>query len=355
MGRTKEMSKKKHFLWAIVTFVIAGITIVTVFSRSETMTVEELHEMFWDGHPGWLVMAFISMLGYIIFEGLSLNTLLKSLGYKSNLRNGIIYGATDAYFSAITPSATGGQPAVMYFMIKYGVPTATAVAILVINLILYNVSTIILGIVLILTYPEIFLAFNPLSKTVIVLGGVVVSVLGIGLILLLKKGDWMAEFLIRIAKIIHKLGLIKNQEKLIEKIRSLEKDYDDAERLISGKPGMLIKAGIFNMLQRLSLIVVPVFMDMAISHSTGKPFTVWAIQSYVAVGANCIPIPGAMGAYDYLMIDGYHDLMNPERVYRMAILSRTMSFYLCVIISSIIVLIAYLRMRKVEKRTMDLD
>ncbi len=346
MSRTKEISKKKHFAWGIIALIIAGVTIGVVFSRSETMTVEELHDMLWDGHPGWLIMAFVSMLGYIVFEGLSLNTLLNSVGCRTTLNQGIVYGATDAYFSAITPSSTGGQPAVMYFMIKYGVPVATAVAILVINLILYNVSTVILGILVIITHPEIFFAFNPLSRTIIVIGGIVVTILAFALIMLLKKGDWMAEFLIKIINLIHRFGFIKSADKLTERIRSMEKDYDTAEELISGKPGMLIKSGIYNMLQRVSLILVPVFMDMAISNSTGKPFTVWAVQCYVAVGVNCVPIPGAMGAYDYLMIDGYHDLMAAERVYRMAILSRVMSFYLCIIISSIIVLVAYLRARK---------
>lgn len=346
MRGTSELSKKKHFLWVVVALIIAGVTLTVVFTRSETMTVEELHDMFWDGKPGWLIMAFLFMLGYFIFEGLSLNTLLRSVGCKTSLKNGIVYGATDVYFSGITPSATGGQPAVMYFMIKYGVPVATAVVILVINLILYNVSTIILGVLVILIYPEIFLAFNPLSKTIIVIGGIVVTCLGIALVMLLKRGEWMAGFLIKLVKVANKLGIIKNSEKKIRGIESLEKDYHAAGEMMSGKPRALIKAGFYNMMQRITLLVVPVFMDLAISNSTGKPLTVWAVQCFVAVGVNCIPIPGAMGAYDYLMIDGYHDLMSAERVYRIAILSRIMSFYLCILISSIIVLIAYLRVRK---------
>ncbi len=343
MGRTKEINKKNHFLWVVITLVIAGITIAAVFSRSETMTVEELHDLFWDGHPGYLILAFFCMLGYMAFEGFSLNQLLKASGLKTNLRQGFVYGAADAYFSAITPSSTGGQPAVVYFMVTYGVPVATAIAILVINLILYNVSTVVLGLLVVITHPEIFLSFNYLSRTIIVVGGLVITCLAIALILLLKKGEWMAGVLRGLVNILYKIGIIKNPDKLLERIESLEEDYGEAERLMEGKPLVLLKSGIYNMLQRISLILVPVFMDMAIVNSTGRPFTVWAVQCYVAVGVNCIPIPGAMGAYDYLMIDGYHDLMSPERVYRLALLSRMMSFYLCVIVSSIIVLIAYLR------------
>lgn len=355
MSRKKELNRKNHFLWMILAVLIAGITIAVVFSRSETMTLEELHDLLWDGHPGWLVLALVSMLGYMVFEGLSLNVLLRSIGIKTSLKNGIVYGAADAYFSAITPSATGGQPAVVYFMAKYGVPMATSIAILIINLILYNVSTIILGLLVVIIHPEIFFAFNPLSRTIIIAGGAVVTLLGIALILLLKKGEWMGEFLVKIVNLIHKIGIIRKPDKLVKRIRELEKDYGDAEKLIEGKPLMIFKAGVYNLLQRLSLIMVPVYMDLAISHSTGKPITIWAIQCFIALGANCVPIPGAMGAYDYLMIDGYHNLMNPERVYRLAILSRAMSFYLCVIISCIIVLIAYLRTKEKDKGTEDVE
>ena len=202
MKKTTEINKNKHFLWVIVALLIACVTIAVVFSRSETMTLEELHDLFWEGHPVWLILAFFFMIGFFVFEGLSLNTLLRSLGYKTSLKHGIVYGATDAYFSGITPSATGGQPAVMYFMIKYGVPAATAVAILIINLILYNVSTIILGAFVALLFPRIFLGFSPLSKTIIVIGAIAVTALGIGLILLLKKGDWMAGLLIKLVNFI---------------------------------------------------------------------------------------------------------------------------------------------------------
>ena len=348
--RNTGIDKSKHFLWIVVALVIAGTTIAIIFSQSETMTVEELRGLLRNGHPGWLILAFIFMGSYFVFEGLSLNTLLRSIGCKSSLKQGIVYGATDAYFSGITPSATGGQPAVMYFMIKYGVPMAAAVAILIINLILYTVSTVLIGLLVTTFFPRTFLEFSFLSRVIIVVGGIAVTGLGVGLVLLLKKGEWMANILIKLVGLGNKLGFIKDTDQKIEKIRSLEKDYTDAEKLISGKPGTLIKAGFYNLMQRISHIWIPVFMDLAVGQSTGKSLDIFAVQCYVTVGANCIPIPGAMGAYDYLMIDGYHSLMSPERVYRIALLSRGLSFYLCMIISSIIVLIAYLGMKRREKK-----
>ena len=32
------------------------------------------------------------------------------------------------------------------------------------------------------------------------------------------------------------------------------------------------------------------------------------IQCFVAMGSNCVPIPGAMGVADYIMIDGFKQL-----------------------------------------------
>ncbi|MFR2128888.1 MAG: hypothetical protein ACLS4M_06675 [Eubacterium ventriosum] len=41
-----------------------------------------------------------------------------TFGYKRPFRKCLVYSSSDIYFSAITPSATGGQPASAYFMMK---------------------------------------------------------------------------------------------------------------------------------------------------------------------------------------------------------------------------------------------
>ena len=83
-----------------------------------------LKEASWEG----ILLASVSMLGFIYFEGEALRVLVRHMGYPAKRSHGFVYSAADVYFSAITPSASGGQPASAYFMLKDGIAGTAAVS-----------------------------------------------------------------------------------------------------------------------------------------------------------------------------------------------------------------------------------
>ena len=85
------------------------------------------------------------MFAFIVIEGQCLAIIARPLGYKMKLRQATVYSAADLYFSAITPSATGGQPASAYYMAKDGIKVSDGTTILVLNILLYTMSLIIMG------------------------------------------------------------------------------------------------------------------------------------------------------------------------------------------------------------------
>ena len=69
---------------------------------------------------------------------------------------------------------------------------------------------------------------------------------------------------------------------------------------------------------------------------------IFAIQTYVALGSNFIPIPGAAGVSEFIMYFGYMTLLGEEEACALAILSRGISFYTCSIISIFTVILGYI-------------
>ena len=65
-------------------------------------------------------------------------------------------------------------------------------------------------------------------------------------------------------------------------------------------------------------------------------------QCLITIGYNFVPIPGGMGISDYLMIDGFNDIMESSMAYSVELISRGLTFYICVLISGIITLTGYL-------------
>ena len=66
----------------------------------------------------------------------------------------------------------------------------------------------------------------------------------------------------------------------------------------------------------------------------------------MVLGSNCVPIPGGMGVTDYLMLNGYCRLMTRDEAFRLEILSRGLSFYICIIVSLIAVIAGYIIRQK---------
>ena len=118
------MSKdtKKKIIWAFVSLFLAGLCIWLVIRGSGELSLETLRAKLENANPVLMMLSALSMFGFIFFEALAMHALLKDSGYRKKKRYCITYAAADVFVSAITPSASGGQPASAFFMMLDGIP-----------------------------------------------------------------------------------------------------------------------------------------------------------------------------------------------------------------------------------------
>ena len=90
---------------------MSWLTVWVIVKQNESFSIEGFINYVSAAKWQWIALAFLCMVGFIVFEGLAVLQLCKAFGYKEKVKRGIVYSAVDIYFSAITPSATGGQPA----------------------------------------------------------------------------------------------------------------------------------------------------------------------------------------------------------------------------------------------------
>jgi len=338
-----EKSLKSKLVWTAVFVLIAGLTIWTIVSQ-EGFSLSTFLSFLKSMNPWWIIAAFLSMLGYIFFEGKALLVILKSLGHKKNVGHGLIYASGDIYFSAITPSATGGQPACAYFMMKDKIPGAAVTVALIANLVMYTFSILIISIVGILMDPKIFFGFDAISKTLILIGAVGLLGLGIAFLLILFKSSILHKLGNGLISILAKIKLIRKPARKKEKLADAIHSYKSNVSQLSGKPVVLIKVLLCNILQRACGIAVTLFVFLAAGGAASSAVDIWVSQCMVVVGANIIPIPGGMGVSDYLLIDALGAIGLDSSALYLNMLSRAISFYSCVILcglSMIVRLISY--------------
>ena len=340
------MDRKKKIFWSLLAIALAALSVWAVVSQSKELSFSHMAEMVRDSDPMWFTMGILCMLGFIVFEGEAILCIISSIGYKRSQGQGMIYSGSDIYFSAITPSATGGQPASAFFMIKDGIPGVTVTAALIVNLVMYTLAIITIGIICIILKHSLLGKLSFLSKLLIVFGFAALALLAVWFYLLLRKRKWVYSIGRACIALLGKLHIIRDVEGRQRNLARKMSDYKKSVELMTGKHVMLFKTFMFNLLQRASQITVTLMMFLATGGDAAKSGDVWATQSFTVIGSNCIPIPGAMGVSDYLLLDGLGGLMDNDTAVKLELLSRSVSFYSCVIISGIIVVAGY----AIEKR-----
>lgn len=333
--------KNKKILWFIVFVLLVIVTLQTIIRQNESFTLEGFVHFVTNASWQWIALAFVSMMGFVVFEGLALYVLCKAFGYKRRTTRALGYSALDIYFSAITPSATGGQPASAYLMMKDCIPGAITTIILLVNLTLYTVSIIIIGLICFVARPGIMNGFSPLSKVFIIIGYTFQFVLITVFILLVYKEKVVMKIASGAMKVLNKLHLMKNIEEKQRRLVEVEKQYKECAAAIKNHKKALLLALLFNFLQRVSQIMVSVCVFLATGGAISKIFDVFITQGYVVMGSNSVPIPGAVGVADFLFLDGFGSFVNDPT--NMELFSRGISFYCCILICGIISLVIYIK------------
>lgn len=341
---------KKNWIFSLVFIAIAALTFWAVTAQIGDFSVSEFMGHIRRANPGWLIAAVLSMLGFIVFEGVALTVITRSFGYGKSPLRGFVWSAGDIYFSAITPSATGGQPASAFFMIKDGIPGMVTAVSLVVNLVMYTLSILAIALICLVTRPRLFLNFNRFSQILIIVGIVVQLALATFFVMLLKREKTLHRICDACLRLLAKMHLLRRPEEKREKLRVYMEDYARYAQMLRGRGKMLVWAFLLNFIQRSAQIAVTMFVFLATGGAPGEAFDVWVMQGFVVLGSNCVPIPGAMGVSDYLMLDCYSGVQTAAGAGNLELLSRSVSFYICILICGVTVLAKYIALRKRRNR-----
>lgn len=338
--------KKKYLPYMLLFVFVAAISIAMIILTDQECSLAALWLELKSVKKIWIFLAFLSMPGFIIFEGLALSCLVKGLCGKKHGVRGSVYAAADIYFSAITPSASGGQPASAFFMIRDGISAGKTTVLLLINLIMYSIALVACGAIAFLVGGELFHHYDIAGKSLIFVGSVVIAALVVMFWLLLRKKHIVERFIHSLIALGHKLSILKHPEKQKEKLSGMMQQYEECANTAKGRYSVLALALLFNVLQRISQSLVTVFCYLSLGGNLKNAWKVGAVHMFSALGANCIPIPGGVGATDYLLIHGFNQVGDITNASNLTLLCRGISFYGCISISALIILIGYIMKKK---------
>lgn len=348
----KKLSKevKKQLINVSILVLLVGITLAVLFSCNRELNFENIWSFLKSCNPLFLVAAFASMLLSIIFEGLSLHFILRGLGERPRLLSSMVYSTSDIYYSAITPSGSGGQPASAYYMVKDGIGAGKASFSLVFNLIAYVACILILAAAAFAIRPDFFGKIDNEFVHFLIIAGFIVQ----GFLLLffiacmfcgkavLKCGNGLISLLVR-------MRILKKPEKWREKLATEVEMYRKSLYELKAHPLLTVVNLLFNFGQRLFHVLVAVFVCLAAKPESNF-FDLLALETFVLVGYNSVPLPGGVGVFEYLYLNIYAIAFEDVFILSAMMVTRLIAFYIRMFLSGVYTLGYHIRLMRRQNK-----
>lgn len=342
------MNKKvrKHLFNILFVLVLLGLTVFILIKSNKELSWADVRAFFSDCNPAYIVLAVCGMLVFLLAEAWSLKNIAKKFGYKTKFVSAFAYSSADAYYSALTPSATGGQPASAYYMVKDGIDAGSTTFILVFNLLGYTAAIFVLGVAAFVislftsTGGWAFLDFSVLSKVFIIVG-VVMQVFLIWLfVACLKHPGAVLKTGGALIALLAKLKFSKKPEILREKLSAMVEKYRYCGEQIKKHRNLFLQTLLLNVLQRGAQVAITAFVFKAAKPQTDM-LHVFALQCFVLLGYNSMPLPGGSGVFELLYLNVFSTVAFFDKPFLVVavMVTRVISYYGCLIFSGIFTLV----------------
>ena len=335
------MKLKKKDIFNISFFVILlSLTFYLLFKDNDvTSVISSLKNISYK----CIFLGGLLVLIYLFAEAIYIKIILKSLNNKIHFWQGFVYSCVEFYFSAITPSSTGGQPAQAYYMAKDNIPLTKSSVTLLLNTITFKLVLLFMGILAAILYPELIFK-NSVLFTVIFIFGIIVNTLVIlACLMLMHSKCWVKGIAIFCIKLGAKLKLIKNKDEKMESFNTHLAEYQQSAKYIKENFAISLKVFLVTFIQRLSMFSIAFVVYKAFGLTGYSYLELVTIQIATAMAVDSLPLPGGIGASEAMLLLIYNKVFGESIAIPAMLVTRGLSYYFCLIVSGIVVLINHLR------------
>jgi len=347
--KEKECSKKSKKILINIIFIIT-LFVLTIYFIFKDQSLYEIIDYIQNAKAGYLFTAVGMVLIFVCSESVIIYYLMRSIQYRVKLLSCIRYSFIGFFVSAITPSASGGQPAQMYFMKKDGIDLSISTLVLMVVTIAYKFTLIILGFMMMFTSWNFILDKASSVWGVLLLGIIINIVIVFALLFLIFKQSFAKRLIAIIIIKLGKRGWIKNYPKRVSKVlREIDK-YDKGAVYLKTHIHVMLIVLFITVIQRIALFSVTFLVYKAFGLQGTSAYDIIVLQTFIAIAVDNLPLPGGLGATEWLYKIFFMDIMGLNLVIPSLVLSRGISYYFIIIGGAIITAISYFSRGKSDLR-----
>lgn len=321
-------------------FMICLITITGYFIFKD-QSIGTLLETIESVNPLYLILGLGMMFTFVGCEAFNTFSILRALGQKVSYPKCLGFAFVGFYFSSITPSASGGQPAQMFYMSKANIHLSYSSLNLLIITAVYQVVIMVYAFIVFLFNQQFIIENLYGIKYFLMFSICMNTLLTAGILLAMFSKTFIYKLINGITLGLKKLRLIKNVDDKREKLEAMVKEYTKGADYIRTHPLLLLRIVLTTTVQLTASYLIPYFVYKAFHLEGFSLFQIISIQSLVSLAVSSIPLPGSVGASENAFMRAFKLLFTTHLILPAMLLCRGISFYSFLIISGIISMIVH--------------
>lgn len=344
----RNVVSKKHQINSIL-FVIV-LMIVTMLLLLKGYSIQKLVEVLKGVHPFYIFAGLCMMVLFILCQAMNFKMIMTELKQKVSYKNCVEYSCIGYYFGSITPGASGGQPAQIYYMTKDKTPIVFSSITIFIMVFVYQIVIISFGGVMALLRFDIAAQFASKYLYLLIIGAIITIGITIFLIALMFSRK-MVPFLLTVGvKLGSKLHLLKKPEEAQNRIDQSMISYHEKSEILTKHPSLFFKVFLVTTLQWTATCMVSYLVYLGLGYREHGILDLLTSQSLLNISLAAVPLPGSVGIAENVFLNVFSRYYPAEMLPSAMILSRIVNFYLPLLISFIVYLLAHIRIMKHAKK-----
>ena len=307
--QTPEQRKKKnkrHIFNILLVLIITGLAIFLTVKDNFSEIVENLRTC----DPRWILVAFGVLLVGLFIRAFIVFLFARLYTRRYHLPQAFAVDFIGTFYNAVTPGASGGQVMQAYTLKKQGIAISSAVSMLAMSSIIYQIVLILYGIAAFVLKNDLIMAigyahFGQIGTWNIDIPIWALTIIGfllnIGVIMLvLLMGYWRGfhNFIMGpVINLLHKLHIVKNPDKHRENLRVQVENFKvEMRRLFSNIP-FTILVTILNFAYLTVRFSIPYFIGIGLGNDSiiASFWDCVLLSNYHQMITGIIPIPGSAG------------------------------------------------------------
>ena len=328
------MIKKLNLNMVFNIFVIVvSVVLVTYFCISDDGLVDLMKSSI-NLNIFWLVMAVLCQLGNMIIDSFLLYLYIKREYKDFRFLDGIKSSFIGSFFSAITPSASGGQPMQVVFLSTKKIDAGYSGSCLIQKFLVYQITSTAFTIFALALEFDFFIrnVTTPLLWLFLI-AGFFSQVVITGLIMIASFNSKISGWLLRlIEKLLSKIRFVKEPEKLVKKLGDQIELFHQGNKTLVKSPRLMVVSFVLIFVQILLIMLVPYCVYRGFSLNSATVVEIVCSQSFVTLASSMMPLPGATGAAELAFSVFYGMFFGTAMLKSALLMWRAITYYAVIVI-----------------------